>query len=150
MAISSQNGLLAIWPFDPMASKMANMGISGKGYKNAAIWWTNRIDSTFLQEMRAIIIWSMQKESRVLKMVKSTNMGFSRNSYKNAAIWWRNQVDSTFLQEIRAKNVRRQIFLLYFPLHSKQALYAIVFSLGFAFEVKTRMLRTQITYFNPI
>ena len=34
--------------------------------------------------------------------------------------------------------------------NKKQALYAIVFSLGFTFEVKTGMLRTQITYFNPI
>ena len=32
----------------------------------------------------------------------------------------------------------------------KQALCAIVFSLRFAFEVKIKMLRTQITYFNPI
>ena len=33
---------------------------------------------------------------------------------------------------------------------AQQALYAIVFSLGLAFELKTRVLRTQITYFNPI
>ena len=30
------------------------------------------------------------------------------------------------------------------------SLGTIVFSLGFAFEVKTRMLGTQITYFDPI
>ena len=57
MAISSKNGHMAIWPFDHMAPKMANMRISGNSYKNAAIWWRNQVDWNFLQEMRAIMVW---------------------------------------------------------------------------------------------
>ena len=44
----------------------------------------------------------------------------------------------------------RELMFLMASNKLEQALYAIVFSLGFAFEVKTRMIRTQITYFNPI
>ena len=56
---------MAIWPFfDDMAilsyrqkwSYGINMGIVGNSYKNAATWSRNRVDSTFLQEMRAIMV----------------------------------------------------------------------------------------------
>ena len=50
---------LTIWPFCHIVKKWSygiNMGIVGNSYKNAATWSRNRVDSTFLQEMRVIMV----------------------------------------------------------------------------------------------
>ena len=50
---------LTKWPFAHIVKTWSygiNMGISGNSYKNAAFWWRNWVDSTFLQEMKAIIV----------------------------------------------------------------------------------------------
>ena len=54
---------LTVWPFSHIIKKWSygiNMGIVGNSYKNAATWSRNRVDSTFLQEMRVIMVrWQM-------------------------------------------------------------------------------------------
>ena len=54
--IEYQGYQLSVWPYYHMASKVANMVISENSYKNAAIWWRNRVDSTVLHEMRANMV----------------------------------------------------------------------------------------------
>jgi hypothetical protein len=56
MTIWSKYGHIAILPYDYMASKVANTGVSGNSNTNAAIWQRNYVDQTFLQEMRAKIV----------------------------------------------------------------------------------------------
>ena len=50
---------LTIWPFSHLVKTWTygiNKDISGNSYKNTAFWWRNKVDSTFLQEMRARMV----------------------------------------------------------------------------------------------